>query len=83
MNLSKSENPLDYLDDTEEEEVIDTDSDVDEMEMLTSQIDNLYTSYKDHMEANEKKYLEALEKKKGLPAQKQRELVSVLEGDDG
>lgn len=78
MNLNKSENPLDYLEDSEAEEVMDTDSDVDEMELLTSQIDTLYTAYKDNREKSEKAYLEALEKKKGLPAQKQRELVSIL-----
>ena len=59
--------------------MMETDSDGDEMELLTNQIDSYYSQYKSDKEKNEKSYLEALEKKKGLPAQKQRELVSVNE----
>ena len=78
MNLNESENPLQYLE-SSEEEMMETDSDGDEMELLTNQIDSYYSQYKSDKEKNEKSYLEALEKKKGLPAQKQRELVSVNE----
>lgn len=79
VNLNESENPLNYLEDSEEEEVVNTDSDVDEMEYLTTQIDDLYSTYKTNREEHEKKYLEELEKKKGLPAQKQRELNKLDE----
>lgn len=79
VNLNESENPLNYLEDSEEEEVVNTDSDVDEMEYLTTQIDDLYSTYKTNREESEKKYLEELEKKKGLPAQKQRELNKLDE----
>ena len=51
------------------------DSDVDEMELLQSQLDNLYENYKVRRAASEKKYLEELEKRKGLPAQRLREQV--------
>lgn len=83
MNLNQNENPLNYLEESEEEEEVHTDSDMDEMELLTSQIDNLYTVYKTNREESEKKYLQELEKKKGLPAQKQRELVRMRRESDG
>ena len=51
------------------------DSDVDEMELLQSQLDNLYENYKVRRAASEKKYLEELEKLKGLPAHRLREQV--------
>ena len=76
--MNESENPLQYLESSEEEEV-EVESDGDEMEMLTSQIDSYYSQYKSDKEKHEKSYLEALEKKKGLPAQKQRELVRMNE----
>lgn len=41
------------------------DSDVDEMELLQSQLDNLYENYKVRRCASEKKYLEELEKREG------------------
>ena len=77
MNLNEVENPLNYLEEENDEESESEDtSDVDEMELLTSQLDSLYSQYQTKREVNEKRYLEELEKKKGLPAQKQRELVS-------
>ena len=77
MNLNEVENPLNYLEEeNDEESESDDSSDVDEMELLTSQLDSLYSQYQTKREVNEKRYLEELEKKKGLPAQKQRELVS-------
>ena len=51
------------------------DSDIDELELLQSQLDQLYDQYKERRAANEKKYLQELEKRKGLPAQKLREQV--------
>lgn len=76
MNLNEVENPLNYLEEENDEESESEDtSDVDEMELLTSQLDSLYSQYQTKREVNEKRYLEELEKKKGLPAQKQRELV--------
>ena len=51
------------------------DSDIDELELLQSQLDQLYDQYKERRTANEKKYLQELEKRKGLPAQKLREQV--------
>lgn len=74
MNLNETENPLDLL---EEEEVAanDEEADVDEEELLASQLDSMYDAYQTRHAANEKQYLEELEKKKGLPAQKLRELV--------
>ena len=76
MNLNEVENPLNYLEEENDEETeSDDSSDVDEMELLTSQLDSLYSQYQTKREVNEKRYLEELEKKKGLPAQKQRELV--------
>ena len=77
VNLNEVENPLNYLEEENDEESESEDtSDVDEMELLTSQLDSLYSQYQTKREVNEKRYLEELEKKKGLPAQKQRELVS-------
>ena len=76
VNLNEVENPLNYLEEENDEESESEDtSDVDEMELLTSQLDSLYSQYQTKREVNEKRYLEELEKKKGLPAQKQRELV--------
>ena len=76
MNLNEVENPLNYLEEENDEESESEDtSDVDEMALLTSQLDSLYSQYQTKREVNEKRYLEELEKKKGLPAQKQRELV--------
>ena len=75
--MNEVENPLNYLEEENDEESERDDSaDVDEMELLTSQLDSLYSQYQTKREVNEKRYLEELEKKKGLPAQKQRELVS-------
>ena len=75
--MNEVENPLNYLEEENDEETeSDDSSDVDEMELLTSQLDSLYSQYQIKREVNEKRYLEELEKKKGLPAQKQRELVS-------
>ena len=74
--MNEVENPLNYLEEENDEETESEDSsDVDEMELLTSQLDSLYSQYQTKREVNEKRYLEELEKKKGLPAQKQRELV--------
>ena len=74
--MNEVENPLNYLEEENDEESESEDtSDVDEMELLTSQLDSLYSQYQTKREVNEKRYLEELEKKKGLPAQKQRELV--------
>lgn len=56
------------------------DGDVDEMELLQSQLDNLYENYKARRAASEKKYLEELEKRKGLPAQRLREQVEMCVG---
>ena len=50
---------------------------MDEMELLQSQLDNLYENYKVRRAASEKKYLEELEKRKGLPAQRLREQVGA------
>ena len=50
---------------------------MDEMELLQSQLDNLYENYKVRRAASEKKYLEELEKRKGLPAQRLREQVKT------
>ena len=76
VNLNEVENPLNYLEEENDEESESEDtSDVDEMELLTSQLDSSYSQYQTKREVNEKRYLEELEKKKGLPAQKQRELV--------
>ena len=75
--MNEVENPLNYLEEENDEESESEDtSDVDEMELLTSQLDSLYSQYQTKREVNEKRYLEELETKKGLPAQKQRELVS-------
>ena len=75
--MNEVENPLNYLEEeNDEESESEHTSDVDEMELLTSQLDSLYSQYQTKREVNEKRYLEELEKKKGLPAQKQRELVS-------
>ena len=49
VNLNESENPLQYLESSEEEEV-EVESDGDEMEMLTSQIDSYYSQYKSDKE---------------------------------
>ena len=54
--------------------------DVDQEELLASQLDSMYENYQTRHAANEKRYLEALEKKKGLPAQKLRELVGLQGG---
>ena len=58
------------------------DSDVDELELLQSQLDNMYDNYKARKAANEKKYLQELEKRKGLPAQKLREQVRDDDDDE-
>ena len=52
VNLNESENPLQYLESSEEEEV-EVESDGDEMEMLTSQIDSYYSQYKSDKEKHQ------------------------------
>ncbi|KNB42957.1 putative methyltransferase [Blastocystis sp. subtype 4] len=72
VNLNETEDPTMYLE-SEEEVPEEMDSDIDELELLQSQLDQLYDQYKERRTANEKKYLQELEKRKGLPAQKLRE----------
>jgi hypothetical protein len=77
VNLNQSENPLDWLEEEAHgDETLDEDVDADEL--LQSQLDELYDTYKERKEIHEKKYLQELEKKKGLPAQKKRELVCMI-----
>lgn len=82
VDLNTSENPLDLLEEEEEVPVEESDSEEDELDVLQSQLDELYENYKMRHAANEKRYLQELEKKKGLPAQKLRELVGVRSGVD-
>lgn len=82
MNLNETENPLDLLEE-EQEEKDEEEADVDEEELLASQLDSMYDAYQTRHAANEKRYLEELEKKKGLPAQKLRELVGDGRGHEG
>ena len=82
VDLNTSQNPLDLLEEEEEVPVKESDSEEDELDVLQSQLDELYENYKIRHAANEKRYLQELEKKKGLPAQKLRELVGVRSSAD-
>ena len=79
MNLNEAEDPLALLQEQEPEQEPE-EEDVDQEELLASQLDSMYENYQTRHAANEKRYLEALEKKKGLPAQKLRELVGLRGG---
>ena len=84
VDLNTSQNPLDLLEEEEEVPVEESEEEdeEDELDVLQSQLDELYENYKMRHAANEKRYLQELEKKKGLPAQRLRELVGVRSGVD-
>lgn len=81
MNLNETEDPLALLQE-EEPAPQEEPEELDEEELLASQLDSMYENYQTRHAVNEKRYLEALEKKKGLPAQKLRELVEPWRGRD-